>query len=148
MYNHKNRYYISEMEHPSYVHRSKFIIHAPNLTYFAEFETKEQLDFFAKLLGFTYEKVEERKSVFKGGKYRAYKMSHNICDHKYFWNITEVPADAKPIKALSNGNVVTCYFHNDGDKIYFFRPNPNSKEVYNPLELNEQITFRKVYGNY
>ena len=109
----------------------------------------EQLQFLADTLGFEFELVEE-KAWPNGGTYRKYSMNRKI-DSPYnggFWKREDVPADAKPIKALSNGSIVTCYFTNDGETIKFYRPNPNAKEVYKPLSTELHIAHVKTYGCY
>lgn len=128
-------------------HRSPIILHN-DMWYIAEFKTVEQLDFFAKLLGFTYEFITERKWLNTDMIYQEYNISHCIDDKFYFWKLSDLPTDAKPIKALSNGSIVTCYFTNDGTKITIYRPNPNAKEVYKPLSLEEHLAHNKVYGVY
>lgn len=131
-------------------HRSKIIIRqAGSFYYFAEFSTIDQLDFFSKTLGFTWEEVDQRETV-NLGLYREFRLSHRINDSiKYsFWKLSDLPEGAKPIKAHSNGSIVTCYFTNDGETINFYRPNPNAKEVYNPLSIEEHIAHKKIYGSY
>lgn len=130
-------------------HRSKFIIHGESGYYFAEFDTERQLNFFAEMLGFSYRLIDEKVSD-RLGTYRKYIMSHKInspCGGG-FWKRGDIPNEAKPFKALSNGSIVTCYFTNDGETINIFRPNPNAKEVYKPLELSEHLAHRKIYGLY
>ncbi len=77
-------------------------------------------------------------------------MSHNIVAEVGggFWSLEDIPKNAKPIKALSNGSLVTCYFINDGKTITFYRPNPNAKTLYIPTEINEHINHQKEYGCY
>lgn len=129
-------------------HRSPIIIHVGN-SYFAEFETIDQLEFFAKTLGFGYEMVEERPWLDTNMIYRKYSMTHEINrDNPYFWKLTDIPENAKPIKALSNGKIVTCYFVNDGKAINFYRPNPNAKDVHKPLSIDDHIVHRRIYGLY
>lgn len=129
-------------------HRSSIIIHRDHW-YFAEFDTIDQLDFFAKTLGFTYELVEE-SPWWRNTKrtYRRYSMSHEINDDNLFWSLSELPEGAKPIEALSNGSIVTCYYYNDGKTITFYRPNPNAKEVYKSLNICDRIAHRRIYGLY
>lgn len=56
--------------------------------------------------------------------------------------------EAKPIKALSNGSIVDCYYVNDGKDVKFYRCNPNAKKFYKPLSLEEHIAYQKQYGIY
>lgn len=147
-----NANYISTVEEiDSQYHRNKIIIHRENNFHLAEFDTMEQLDFFARIMGFTYELVEERP--FRGNPnntYRRYNISHTFNDSYsgYFWKLSDIPTEAKPFKALSNGSIVTCYFVNDGKEITIYRPNPNAKEVWKPLELKDHIAHQKIYGSY
>ena len=130
-------------------HRSKIIIHSGNGFYYAEFNTIEQLQHHAEMLGFTYELISEEESK-RYGMYSRYKMSHKIydpCDGG-FCSHEDLPDGSKPFKALSNGKIVTCYFYNDGKNIKIYRPNPNAEDVYKPLSLYEHIKHKKVYGCY
>lgn len=116
---------------------------------FASFVNKEQLDCLAETLGFTYELVEETSTSF--GKYQRYTMDKNIVEplgYGGFWKLADLPDGVKPIKALSNGSIVTCYYLTMDDRIELYRPNPNAKEVYKPLDINEHIAHQRIYGTY
>lgn len=130
-------------------HRSPIIIHADSMHIFAEFETVEQLDFFAQTLGFTYTPTSW-KDTERCGIWREHEISHRIknAGPGGFHSLEDLPAGAKPIKALSNGYLVTCYFTNDGETITFYRPNPNAKRVYHPMTLEDHLAHRRVYGMY
>ena len=130
-------------------HRSHVILHKDWQWHFADFDNMEQLQVLADTLGFEFELVEEKPWT-TGGTFCKYSMSHKIdsrCDGG-FWKREDVPAEAKPIKALSNGSIVTCYFTNDGETIRIYRPNPNAKEVYKPLTTELHIAHVKIYGCY
>ena len=131
--------YITIVEKTSKRFRSHVIIYN-GFYHFAEMHTIEQLEKFSNMLGFTY--TEEH------GKYRRYSISRTIDDRcgGGFWKLSDIPDDAKPFKALSNGSIVDCYFLNDGETIHIYRPNPNAKEVYKPLSLKDHINF--VKNNY
>lgn len=133
-------------------HRSHWIIHnnsfSSNIK--AEFNNKDQPDIFAKTLGFTYELVEEYVDN-QGGKFQRYTMDKNIVEpfgYGGFWKLEDLPDGVKPIKALSNGSIVTCYYRTMDDRIEFYRPNPNAKEVYKPLDIELHIAHQKIYGSY
>lgn len=140
--------YLSTIEKTLEQHRSHFIIHLNNF-YFAEFETGAQFDFFAQTVGLVQmEKIEERELI-NDNIYRAFRLNCSIDDTKSFWTLAEVPEGAKPIKALSNGSIVTCYYINDGETLHFYRPNPNApRSIYNPLPLNDHLSHVRVYGLY
>jgi hypothetical protein len=172
--------YITTLDKPHEQHRSKIIIHRESQFYSADFNNIKQLDLFAETLGFTYNLVEEKPFLGDNTNiYRRYEMSRNIKNALYyFWKKEDIPEDARPIKALSNGSIVTCYFTNDGENITIYRPNPNAtlenknryktqeeyekavanrvyypnslefEAVYNPLSLAEQIAHHKTYGSY
>lgn len=55
---------------------------------------------------------------------------------------------AKKIKALSNGSIVDCYFVNDGNRVKFYRCNPNAKKFYHPLSLEEHIKYHREHGSF
>ena len=56
--------------------------------------------------------------------------------------------NAKRIKALSNGSIVDCLFTNDGERVKFYRCNPNAKKYYKPLSLKEHIKYQREHGTY
>ena len=144
-----NKMTIAERTDEQY-HRSHIIIRETDGHWHAaEFDSVEQLDLFAQTLGFTYT-AESWKETERFGILREYKLSHRIEAQKCggFWSLDELPEGAKPIKALSNGSIVTCYFTNDGETIRFYRPNPNAHAIYHPLSIEEHIVHRRIYGTY
>lgn len=132
-------------------HRSHIIIRETDGRWIAaEFDDTEQLDFFAQTLGFTYA-LEGCREIEGYGTMREYKLSHRIEADKCgggFWKLEDLPEGVKPIKALSNGHIVTCYFTNDGETIRFYRPNPNASDVYHPMGIEDHIAHRRIYGSY
>ena len=142
-----NRMTIVERTHAEY-HRSHIIIRSRSGHFItAEFDNVEQLDFFAQTVGFTYTAEGFKESAWFG-IYREYSLSHAIFDGGSFWELDQLPEGAKPIKALSNGSIVTCYYTNDGENIRFYRPNPNAKRVYSPLTIEDHIAHKRIYGSY
>lgn len=57
-----------------------------------------------------------------------------IDDFGGFFDISEVPKEAKPFYDIVNGSYVQCYILDTGDKVINFKPNPNAKDVYKPLD--------------
>lgn len=108
----------------------------------ASFRTMEQLDRFCKTLGITYTLVDETPG------YRKYEMSHNFKDTVSFWKLEDVPQGCTPIKSWCNGNIVDCFFRTTEREVEIYRPNPNAKEVYKPLSLDEQRAYEREYGAY
>ena len=131
-------------------HRSHIIIHdSVGMFYVAEFDSIDQLDFFAKTVGFTYTEVSRRETE-RYGTFQECVLDRQIdnrCNGGFF-SLDQIPESAKPIKALSNGSIVTCYFTNDGEQIRFYRPNPNAKQVYHPLCIDDHIAHVRTYGLY
>lgn len=114
----------------------------------ASFDNIKQFDFYKKTLGFQIELVE-RMNEGTEKEVKIYRSNYKIIDDS-FWKLEELPKRAKPIKALSNGSIVTCYYFKDykSNTITIYRPNPNAKDVYKPLELEEHINHKKIYGTY
>lgn len=114
----------------------------------ASFDTFEQLEFFIQTLGFRIQLVNVINQNTEN-EVEIYKSNYKIIDSS-FWDIQELPKRAKPIKALSNGSIVTCYYCKNykNNTITIYRPNPNSKEYYKPLELEEHIKHKQIYGTY
>lgn len=144
--------YVSRVEKtdPQY-HRSTYIIHIGQW-YFAEFETGKQFDFFCETVGLHLGEQIECKPFMgdEENEYRSFRLNCDISrNEKYFYTRAEVPAEAKPIKALSNGSIVTCYYYNDGETLHFYRPNSNApRAIYDPLTIDQHINHVKIYGLY
>lgn len=150
----------------------------------ASFRTEEQLQNFAKMLGFTYEWTEVRKDGYKGGRCSHVIENHSKdkepCDtweHYYqmafhsddyverkignSWLDTHFKDEcqafsinlenlqkATRFKCHSNGSIVDGYFLNENNRIKIYRCNPNAKDFYHPLPLEEHIAFCKLNGDY
>ena len=114
----------------------------------ASFYNLEQFKFYMQTLGFNIKLLD----IINEGteqEVKVYTSNYKIIDSS-FWKIEELPKRVKPIKALSNGSIVTCYYCKDSrtNTITIYRPNPNAKDIYNPLEITEHIAHRKIYGTY
>ena len=73
-----------------------------------------------------------------------------ICDEKIiddgfggFWDISEVPKEAKPYYDVVNAEYVKCYILDEGHKVTTYKPNPNAKEVYPTMPLKAELEYRK-----
>lgn len=150
----KNTCYVSSIENVNDWHRARYIIHRGEW-HFAEFETGEQLDFFMNTTGVYMGIVTDRHytSTEPDGTpcnlYQRSTLTISYIEELFFWTKDEIPKNAKPIKALSNGSIVTCYFIKRKDTLYFYRPNPNaSRDIYNPLPLEQHINHVRIYGLY
>ena len=133
-------------------HRSPIIIHDGWQWYFAEFSNWEQLERFLDFAGLEIELEEENQWFFnpKCGTWRKYRVNRKLDNPCYggFWSLSEIPESAKKIKGHSNGSIVDCYILNDGETLHIYRPNPNAKEVYKPLPLDEHIKYIREHGGF
>lgn len=141
-----NKPYISIVERTDGRYFRRRVILHNGLWHFFSCDTEDQLANMAKTLGFTYTLRDERNTT-ENGLVREYDIDRAINDRNLgFWHRSDVPEDAMPIMALSNGSTVTCYFTNDGETITMYRPNPNAREVYHPLPLHQHIAHALLYG--
>ena len=142
-------FYLTYRKSTCTFHRSHWIIHDGQSHYFAEFENEEQLKFFAETIGFTYTLREVKEYVGCEPLY-FFDVSKDIVEPRDggFWNLNELPFGVKPIKALSNGSIVTCYYRNVKTFIEFYRPNPNATAVYHPLPMQDHLAHVRTYGLY
>lgn len=61
------------------------------------------------------------------------KEKRVVDDCNYFYDVSEVPKEAKPYYDLVNGSYVKCYILDKGDEVINYKPNPNAEKVYKPL---------------
>lgn len=116
---------------------------ARNLSFhFASFGTLEKASRFLKRFGIT---LTLERTFSNGMIFTCNKVFE---DAGYFWKKSELPKNVKPIKALSNGSIVDCFYKETKDKVIFYRPNPNAKNVYHPLPLKEHIEYQKQNGTF
>lgn len=80
--------------------------------------------------------------------YESWESEKIFKDEGYFWKKEELPKGVKKIKALSNGSIVDCYYKKTDKAVLFYRPNPNAKNVYKPLSIDEHIKYQKENGIY
>lgn len=145
------RVFISSIDKTNKYHRAHWIIHN-GAFYFAEFNTGKQLDEFLKklkiMIGQRIKYNESSDAIYQESALQYYDGTV-ITDIKsyLFWNIEELPKKAKPIRALSNGSLVTCYYLRVKNTLHWFRPNPNSS-VFDALTNDEHIAHVKLYGLY
>lgn len=141
-YEWKSKTFVHVLDNPQDGHSPVSITEIGGFGNIASFRTMAQLDRFCKTLGITYTLTEERPG------YREYEVSHNFKKTKGFLQLEDVPQGCTPIKALCNGNIVDCFFRTTEREVEIYRPNPNTKEVYKPLSLDEHIAFQHENGIY
>lgn len=87
----------------------------------------------------TFERDGELKTA------KTYK-AHGTIEERSFWCMDEVPENANMFKGLSNGSLVDCYYIHTKNGSEIYRPNPNAKNVYEPLSLEDHIEYQKING--
>lgn len=60
-----------------------------------------------------------------------------------FWHKYDLPKNCKHFIGLCNGNYVDCYYADIEGVRVIFKPNPNAKEIYKPLDY---FKCAKIYG--
>lgn len=117
-----------------------------NMYHLASFSNIEQLQVFLKRFKIKLIK----KDIYNKGKYNevnVYRTNKLLVNNSVsFWDLNEIPKNAKKIKALSNGNIVDCYYTNSKNVLKIYRPNPNAKNVYKPLSTEQYILYHKKFG--
>ncbi len=112
----------------------------------ASFYEKFQFDEFIEKFGITLTESPELSSVSdRYGKVTFYYLDKIFKDAS-FVEIGQVHASAKPIKLLSNGCIVDGFYTDENNIITFWRPNPNCKDIYKPMELEEHIAYHLSHG--
>lgn len=107
----------------------------------AEFNTIEQFARFCKKFGVLLKPRYESDSV------EVFETNKTIIDSKKsFWKLSDLPKNAKPIYALSNGSIVRCFYTNTKRSVRIYRPNPNAKAIYKPFSTKRHIAHHKKYG--
>lgn len=74
---------------------------------------------------------------------------HSLSDKPKVGDLTDaLPKEARPFMGFSNGSLCTCYFVRDDDnkEIVIYKPNPNSKQVYDAMDIHSQIKYVKEHG--
>lgn len=95
------------------------------------FSTLKAFRAFADYIGLTYRKIG-------AGEYLCDQFIKDVL----FWELSDLPDGCKPYHGWSNGSIVTCYAHNDGKTITFYRPNSNKKELWKPIPFEEYDKYR------
>lgn len=114
------------------------------ITNIASFGTDWAFDRFISLFDIDLTFLGEREDAINGlvKIYKTDKLFYTIL----FWNLSEIPEGATPIKVYSNGSIVDGFFVIEENDVFVFRPNPNASSVFHPLPIQEHIEHHKKYG--
>lgn len=122
----------------------KYLIKDKGYKSYMAYKTNKGFNFFLKSRNLQLELIEERYSK-DLGKIKEYKIIGTI-QEKMFWSMKEIPKETKTFKGLSNGKLVDCFYQHVNNGSIIYKPNPNAKEVYKPMPINEHVKFQALYG--
>lgn len=124
----------------------KYIIEKGMYNYCA-FHTQKGFEEFLERANINFDKCKPVNIIEtkEKGKIEIYSLDVEI-EEKSFWKLEDIPQGAKKFKGLSNGSYVDCYYIHTEKGSRIFKPNPNAKEVYKPLTLEEHIQYGKIHG--
>ena len=107
---------------------------------YTAFRTDKGLNDFIKRTGADFIKHNEVMTA-DHGKVQWFVAENIEIQEKLFWKMEEIPENAVKYTDLSNGSLVDCYYTNESNVYTQYRPNPNAKEVYKPMELKQHIEY-------
>ena len=110
---------------------------------YTAFRTDKDLNDFIKRTGANFIKHNEVMTA-EHGKVQWFVAENIEIQEKLFWRMEEIPENTIKYTDLSNGSLVDCYYTNENDIYTLYRPNPNAKEVYKPMELKQHIEFISI----
>jgi hypothetical protein len=134
--------------HPAMRREERIIIHDGWQWQLGCIHNEKDLQDFLNFLEIEITNIDHEVKYESTGKIIFYNLSKNInspCDGG-FWNMEQLQEMSqgqklKKLKAYSNGSLVDCYIGIGENIIDVYRPNPNAKEVYKPLEITEHINY-------
>lgn len=136
--------------HPAMRREKKIIIHDGWQWHIGTIHNREQLDEVLNFLEIELTDIDHKVEYNTTGKIVFYNLSKNInspCDGG-FWNLEQLQKRSKEqklkkFKGLSNGSLVDCYAGIGENVINIYRPNPNAKKVYKPMEISDELNYRR-----
>lgn len=137
------RLYVVVRQQPAQSSDYKFLVDDSHYSYCA-FKTNEGFRQFLQR-GNLKLKYKDRWIHPDHGLCRAYDVIGSI-EERSFWSLHEIPAGAQTFKAHSNGKLVDCFYLQTDTGATIYRPNPNAKNVYKPLPLEQHLAHQRRYG--
>ena len=107
---------------------------------YTAFRTDKGLNDFIKRTGIDFVKQNEVMTA-DHGKVQWFVAENIEIQEKLFWKMEDIPENAVKYTDLSNGSLVDCYYTKENNVYTEYRPNPNAKEVYKPMELKQHIEY-------
>lgn len=144
--------YLTKLDHPEYSdwynkydgYGHPVILHKNHSWHLGRFPSMEKAKEFMDFAGLQLGELVEEKPMGKCGMYRQWAVESEVVEHG-FSSLSDIPEGAKEFIGLSNGSLVPCYLLNDGN-LHIYRPNPNVKEIYRTMDIDEEIAYRRENG--
>ena len=112
---------------------------------YTAFRTDKGLADFIKRTGADFIRQNEVITA-EHGKVQSFIAENIEIQEKLFWKMEDIPENAVKYTDLSNGSLVDCYYTSESNVYTQYRPNPNAKEVYKPMELKQHVEY--ILTNY
>jgi hypothetical protein len=134
---------------PCFRRKKNIILHRNHQWHMGNINNRNELNDFLKFFEITLEKIGESYNEY-WGKTERFRPSKDIVEHgKGYWTLEQLQEFAagrklKKVKGMSNGSLVDCYIGIGENNIEVYRPNPNAKNVYIPMELKKSISYKKT----
>lgn len=122
----------------------KHIITKDSYSYIA-FRTDKGLNDFIYRSGAKFTQQNESNHS-EYGKVESFISTNIDVKEVSFWEVSDIPDNASLYKDLSNGSLVDCYYTNINNIYTVYRPNPNAKKVYKPMDTEQHIHY--ILNNY
>lgn len=128
-------------------YRHSYVLHKDNMFHLGRFPSMDKLKEFLDFAGLELGEVTEDRDTGLCGQYKSWNIDYDVMD-VHFDDVKILPQGAKSFRGLSNGSLVTCYLYNDTENkiLNIYRPNPNNKEIYDPMTTEEHIEFCRING--
>ena len=110
---------------------------------YTAFRTDKGLNDFIKRTGANFTKYNEAMTA-EHGKVQSFVAENVEIREKSFGKMEDIPENAVEYTDLSNGSLVDCYYTNENNIYTVYRPNPNAKEVYRPMELKQHLEYMSI----
>lgn len=145
--------YVTSLDHPEYSdtynrydgYHHPVILHRDYNYHLGRFPSMNICKNFLKFADLELGKLIEERDCGKAGIYRRWDINC-ILDSQYFDDKQDIPDNAKPFTGLSNGYLVGCYLWKTNQTLHIRRPNPNNPDIYEPLSIEEHISFCRTNG--
>jgi hypothetical protein len=132
------------VEKPNFMVHGDYSYLISDMYAYTAFKTQKGYESWLKRSNVKTELIEEFESE-EHGKTEIYKI-HGAIEERSFYKLEEIPNGATKYKDLSNGRLVDCYYIHTENGCIVYRPNPNAKDVYKPLPLDEHIAYMRING--